>query len=701
MELNKKDISKIMDKKKEEGDNYLKNELIKDNLKEVNTNISLINVDSYYRNKIPKNITEVNKNYLQNDPITTQKGSSELKFYMPNHGFNIGDTITISNVQSYSKTFSNSLYLIDNFNYLLIKFKSHNIDSNYSNYNSNLLIQSSLLTRINSTEDVTSRFYGNIPINMTLGLLQIFTLNDLQNSGQITNEIIQVIISTFDEIGSNQDIYNNFIFIPLEFSFTISELDKSNRNIKEAILGDQESIFNIQYAYNISFMDLQGIPLNTINSDYPITYQRQQGNQEITNVEEEYFYINTKSKSYSNGNFGGDKIIISKILKTIPGFPSAGDFTIQLKKNFTNVTRIEMVSSEIPFIENTISEGINNKLYWQNYEDGDKIYSISLPSGNYSYSSLINNLSNELNKVERVNSINEDLIYNLFEIEANNFTSEIKFKSFTNTSLPNSITSSIITINLKNYYKLTIKHPNNFVEVKDEIEISGCDKIDVISKAIINTKHVVYEIDKLRQTYSVILPPFNVSTASSGNGGLGIKIKTPTKSRFLFNRNDTIGNILWFRRPGDENSITKFRSVNSNLDDYEYSLKLDSVGNFNNDPNLFETDGNTTYWLLYLNDYESLILSGLENCFSKLLITSVQGEVSFNSFVNNPVLFEVPIPSLNELSVKVTDKYGNLVNFLNNDFSFTLRIYEIISNPIETKLVQTNYIEEVIKKASS
>ena len=206
MELNKKDISKIMDKKKEEGDNYLKNELIKDNLKEVNTNISLINVDSYYRNKIPKNITEVNKNYLQNDPITTQKGSSELKFYMPNHGFNIGDTITISNVQSYSKTFSNSLYLIDNFNYLLIKFKSHNIDSNYSNYNSNLLIQSSLLTRINSTEDVTSRFYGNIPINMTLGLLQIFTLNDLQNSGQITNEIIQVIISTFDEIGSNQDI---------------------------------------------------------------------------------------------------------------------------------------------------------------------------------------------------------------------------------------------------------------------------------------------------------------------------------------------------------------------------------------------------------------------------------------------------------------------------------------------------------------
>ena len=129
----------------------------------------------------------------------------------------------------------------------------------------------------------------------------------------------------------------------------------------------------------------------------------------------------------------------------------------------SNLYNFDKVSSEIAFIENTISEGINNKLYWQNYEDGDKIYSISLPSGNYSYSSLINNLSNELNKVERVNSISEDLIYNLFEIEANNFTSEIKFKSFTNTSLPNSITSSIITINLKNYYKLTIKHPNNFV----------------------------------------------------------------------------------------------------------------------------------------------------------------------------------------------------------------------------------------------
>ena len=76
-----------------------------------------------------------------------------------------------------------------------------------------------------------------------------------------------------------------------------------------------------------------------------------------------------------------------------------------------------------------------------------------------------------MNNVERINSTTQNIINNVFEIDANNFTSEIKFKSFSSTTLPNSITSSIITIDQKNYYKLTIKHPNNFVEVKDEIEI--------------------------------------------------------------------------------------------------------------------------------------------------------------------------------------------------------------------------------------
>lgn len=700
MDLHTEEISSILKKRKEQGDDLIEKEKIKNNLKEMHANVSLVNIDSAYRNKVPKNITEVNKNYLLNNPITTQKGSSELKFYMPNHNYQIGDTLSILNVKSNEKTFSNSLYLFDNFKYMVIYYESHNIDSNYTNYINNLQIESKMLSKVNSSVDISTRFYGNIPINMTLGLLNIKTFNDLYdtNNPEINQNIINLIIDSFSRIGSNDDISKNFLFIPLEFTFTISNIDENNEIFYNNILSNSK-IFNIPYVYKITFMELEGIPLNFINADYPITYQRQQGNQEVTNVETDYFYINVKSKAYSNGNFGGDKITISKIIKTIAGYPDASEFTIQLKKNFTNVVRLEMVSSEIPFIENTITEGVNNKLYWQIFDDGDAIYSISLSSGNYTTSSLITTILDEMNKIERINSKNEDIIFNVFEIESNNFTSEIKFKSFANNLLPNSLSSEPITVDGKIYYKLIIKHPNNFVEVKDEIEIVGADKIGVIPKSILNSSFTVYEVDKVRQTYSVILPPFNLqTTAATGFGGLGIKIKTPTKCRFLFNKPDTIGPVLGFRRSGEENSITQFKSAVSNFDNYLYPLRLDSVGNINNDSNLFKVDGSTSYWLLYVNDYKALILNGLEDCFSKILITAVQGEICFNSFVNNPVQFEIPIPSLNELTIKVTDKYGKNVNFINNDFSFTLRVYEIISNPKETKLKNSNYIDEIIKQ---
>jgi len=693
-------IDEINKKKKELANFYNNNEELKSNLSEDTYKLSLINIDSSYRNKIPKNITQVNNTYLDNNPITLKKGSRQLKFYLPNHGFEIGDTITVNNVISNTKTFSNSLYFIDGFSYMLIKFTDHNIDKNYKNYVNNLQIESKILTNIESNYDPNSRFYSNIPINMTIGLLDILTFDDLYNNNLINDVQIKLLIDNFDNIGNNIDIYNNFLFVKIEFPFNISNIqDTNNRLFQNNIIGT--SIFTIPYVYTISFMNLEGIPLSYINADYPITYQSQQGNQEIDEIETDYFYINVKAMSYNNGTFGGDKILVSKILKTIDGYPNASEFSLELKKTFTNVSRIEMVSSEIPFIEYTVNVGINNKLYWQHLDDGDAIYSIAIPSGNYSASTLITELSTEMNLIERINSTNEDIVYNVFEISANTFTSEINFKSFANNNLPNSITDDKVTIDLKTYYRLTIKHPNNFVEVKDTIEISGCSAIGTIPKSVINTTHTIYQVDKSKQTYSIILSPFNESVSPldpAGNGGLGIKIKTPTKTRFLFNYTDTLGNILGFKRVGEANSITDYKSTISNLDNYKYELTLDSVGNYNNSSNLFQIDGSTTYWLLYINDFESVILNGTDNCFAKMLITSVQGEICFNSFVNNPVDLDIPIASLSELNIRVTDKYGNNVNFLNYDFSFTLRIYELTSKPRDTMLIKTNYYEELLKK---
>ena len=67
--------------------------------------------------------------------------------------------------------------------------------------------------------------------------------------------------------------------------------------------------------------------------------------------------ISKKGYIYAS-NRGHDSIAIFKILNTISGYPNAGEFTINLRKNFTNVVRIEMISSEFPFTEFIIKKGI-------------------------------------------------------------------------------------------------------------------------------------------------------------------------------------------------------------------------------------------------------------------------------------------------------------------------------------------------------
>ena len=181
------EIDEINKAKKALADFYNGIEEMNKSLRMDTYKLSLLNIDSVNRNKVPKNITEVNRKYLDNNPITVKKGSKQLKFYLPNHGFSIGDNITITNVQSNTKTLSNSIYFIDGLSYMIIKFKDHNIDKNYTNYVNQLNIESEILTKINSTNDKKTRFYGNIPINMTIGLLKILTFNDLIENQLINN----------------------------------------------------------------------------------------------------------------------------------------------------------------------------------------------------------------------------------------------------------------------------------------------------------------------------------------------------------------------------------------------------------------------------------------------------------------------------------------------------------------------------------
>ena len=682
--------------RKQLGDFYKKQQEIKDNLREDNIKISLLNIDSNYRSKEPKNIYETSSGFLQKDPIYTKEGSNEIKIIYPNHNLSIGDLIIISDVKSIDSVLSNSFFLYNGFDYLIIKIKDHNIPINYKEYIDEIKVDINFSTPINTTSDPNTQFYGTIPINMIIGPKVISTLQDVSNDStlqvsqeSITNLINDILTETDIPTNNSYDvlfntIYKDFLFVKLDFNFIYKEA----------------GLFKIEDTYNIKFMDLNGIPLYYINADYPINYDRRQGYHEIISIDNESIWIEVKSKSYVNGFLGGSNVSIFKIIKTISGYPNAGEFTINLRNNFTNVVRIEMISSEFPFTDLVVKENVNNKLYWQHLDDGDKVYSISISSGNYSASNLIETISTKMNAVERINSSPENQILNKFEIKLNTFTNKITFSAFSETILPNSITEGKISIEGKEYYKLDIKHPNNFVKKNDLITISNSEAIGEIPKSAINTTHKVFDINITDQTYSIILVPFNTITSSSSNqkGGSSIKIKTAARVRFLFNFDDTLGDVLGFKNVGTNKSITNFNSEITNLDNYAYSNNLNSVGNIDLVSNVLQLTGKDNYWLLYLNNFESVILNnGLNSCFAKILLTGTQGDIIYNSFVNSPIEFDIPVPTISDISIKVTNSRGEIVDFENTDFSFTIRIFELIAKPKGTGKFSNNisYIQEI------
>jgi len=624
----------------------------------------LLNIDSTYRNKTPKNIYTTNNISLPNNPIIVTKGSNIVQINYPNHKFNINDNIIIQNVIGKSKTLANSIFFFNNFSYMFINYNNHGIGTDYTNWVENYQIYIEIINDIGSTT-----LYNNIPINAVIGVFNILLPS-------LLNLVTTIPIEILSELNANvaSDLDPNWLLIKLPFNFIISGI----------------SYYIPTDIYKISFLSIGGISLPWINSDFPIDYQKYQSSHQIINIDTTNIYIQTSVNAGNTDQQGGSAIQIMLITNSYNGFPNANNYTLTLKHSFNNVVRIELISTEFPYIDFLIKNNSNN-LYWQNYNDGNYTYQASIPEGNYDSTNLISKINSVLNSIETIGSTKEDPIYNIINVELNSYTQEITFSAFTKNKLPNSLYCSLVTINNITYVQLTVYHPGNLIEIGDNIIISGATKIGTIIDAIfINKTLTVYEVNISDQTYSSLLSPLNQITnlteiSITGNGGPGVVIQTKTKIRFLFNRNDTIGTILGFKNVGSSNAITPFTSVVSNFNDYVQSTNLNEVGNINTSKSILNLSGSNYYILMYLNDFECIInTSNQPICFAKILMSGNPGDVLFNTFINYPLEFDFPLPTLNELTIKLTYPDGSLVDFRNIDHSFTLRIVERIAMPYDT-----------------
>lgn len=613
------------------------------------------NIDSRFRNKIPKNVLNNEIKRLSNNPLSFTNNSDEMKIFIPNHNFKIKDRIILENCVAKKLTIDNGIILLKNFDFAIVRFNNHDIvESNNSQ-------KVNIVSLVNNNIE----FYGNIPSNSLYGLKDIYLLSDVEDKQLILNSI------NIQEEEFNQ----NYFFIKLPFKY--------NNNSISDNFNDLDELFYINNITTFNLLNIASIPIQYINANFPINQNRYTGFHQIERVDKNNIYI--KLKLISNKtieDLGGDKIKICKILRSVEGYNESNEYKINLKRTFNNVISIKLISTEFNHIEKLIYENEslkNNKLYWQNLEDGDKIYSISLEEGNYTDKNLIDTIETKMNETQRINRFNDIKIYNFFDVEMNYDINKIIFKSYKEDFLPNSFTVSTEIIDNITYYLITIKHATNFVDVNDEIVISGSEDLHNIPKSVINKNHKVYKVNKNELTYSIILEPFiPLENLNEGYGGDSIKIRSKTLFRLLFNYNDTLGEVLGFKYVGKENSITNYNHIITNKDNYEIANLFDPVGLKNKNNNNISLRSNNMYFFMHLNDYESVISNTPDgSCFAKILLKEDDNNCCYiNTFVNSPVIFEQPILNLSELKIKFTYADGTKPNFNNLNHSFTLLIVE-------------------------
>ena len=634
---------------------------------------SIVNIDSSFRNKIPKNIFKSDNKYLSVDPLSFSKGSSMVKINQPNHNLLVGDNIIIQNVEGLIKILSNSCYLINNFRYMVIVMDTQ-IPSDYKNYVEDIYINIEVIG-----EQTETNYINNIQFNYLVGYKKSLLASDIPTIYLDTFKSLGTeLFGTFDTQILNQKCF--FIELPEKYI-------------------DQENDFKLlKQTFKISYQHIGGIALGYLNANYPINGINYQSNYQVYSViDDNIFEINLNYQSFSEMSSGGKNVQVMKITNTITGYPDADNYVIDLKKSFNNVVGIELISSEFPYIDIAIKKNINDKLYWMNIEDGQTVYKVQLDDGFYTTETLVKKLTEKINLVPRTASTNINPLYNQFDIKLEPNIQKITFEPYNISRLPNKLSIRLEIINNIKYYILNVGHVNNLVDPNDIITIYDSTSVTLkyeqdntvtiysVDSTYINGHQTVYSKNLENQTYDIILGnEMEIKTlivTTESYGGENVKVKSKTKTSFLFNKPDTFGDLLGFINVGDKYSVIDYSSSVTNKDPYVFANSLDVVGNsYSYSSGFINLSGKYNYMLMYLNDIEYIYSNNnLASGFAKICFSGNPGDILFNTFVPYPLNVyskSFPISTLTQLTVKFIYPDGSRVNFRNIDHSFTLRITE-------------------------
>lgn len=675
-------IYKIRPKKEDRYDPYdnflLMKGLYDDGSNRRRFQTTYLSINSSNRTILPTAITDTSY-ILDSNPIKFTNNSSTLSFKLHPNPFVTGDLVQITNVvgvsgilRTYNDSGAATFEIPKNCNFMKIYFK-HGVPITYNDSYIEVDIAG---VRGDVGSVSTSSYLGNIPINVINTRHQIII--DPLNSSLI--EIPEDCIIALGASYFNPSPNYFFVALPIVM-----------QNVTPPYLLQE-------YNFTVDVLALNGIPINLINSKYPIEPTNLQGYQVVTNYTQSSFDIELKIKALSTGLSGGRSVTITRVSSVNPGYPNPNNYIIDLGQTFHDVISARLVSSEFPNSDTAINSS-NNKLYWNDLDDGDYLYSITVPPGNYTPGELAPVLQDLFFNTPRVNANTSNFTYNsthFIKVTINSNTNEVTFESYKqfNVIQPIIEISPDIVLDVNEAdtnaeantdYTLTIYNPGHgMINPGQTILIQGAIATKGIPADVINTTHTVTKIIDAN-SYQFVLKKgtFNLLTVRKDTkGGAAVSILIPSEFRLRFDQPDTLGTVLGFRDPGNVNSVYAFDTVISNSDPYQFEIAINSLGN--NTPitnNSINLSGNN-YIIMTAYPLDSFCDDGnIKKAFAKIQLCDSPGKVLFNSYVSTPKHYEDPLNELSTIQVTFYDPSGNLYDFNGLDHSYTIEIVTVNDIP--------------------
>jgi len=521
------------------------------------------------------------------------------------------------------------------------------------------------------------------------------------------------LINTANGAGQVENITGFYILLPEPFNATsLPPLDPTL--YKDMVI-------------TIGFQYIGGIPFNTINADLPITNLNINGYHTIFSttrdtisikVNKDTYYIeptpNTKPEiGQVQIKFGGENIYVSKVEEIVGGFQQPNNYIIDLPKAYHNIIMIKLISTIFPNSSRLFRKSKNNKIYWQNLDDGDIVYNAEINEGNYTPEQLMVELEKKMYAVKRTgipDNVSEGYTNKvLFKVSIDANTNITSFSSYKQAKLRQPIinitpTPPLGTTPGEPPYIIQINQPGHGLNVDDEVLFEGFITTLGIPDTVLNTIHTIKNVID-SDNYEIEVDNFNLTYVRiDEKGGFACSVLVKNSFRLLFDKEDTMGTELGFRKAGTNIAITKYDYVITNQGAYQNEIvTFDPSSGIN-----YISDGSgklveLTNNALQLNssDYITMVVREFSGCnnigqnkqlityFAKINLKGITNQLIFDEFISPPITFYDMI-NVSTLNISFYDLEGNLYDFNGVNHSFVIEITTLDLLPQETGINSTN-----------